>query len=443
MLIRAQAIAAVFVLVGLGLGVACSSSPASDAAPSSGAGGDSSGDSGSGATNRAGASGRGGGNARAGAAGKTGGEAGLEGKSGASTGGGSGGEDTSDGGEGGSVDPCAACPSGFCLPSGECVDCLPSNDHCPSGQYCTDLDVCASGCKNGASCQSGVCDAQHDCQSCLSDDECSSPRVCGNNACAPACTAQQEGSSAGCGAGLTCCSQHCVDARTDSKHCGACGTVCGAGQFCGVGGCLDSALANVCSIAKAVVVLDGGADGPHNEPYGRAIANALKAQCSTAPTVREVQQTVSDVINITTFRPVAGGDELLIAAGGGFFQHLVEYVSTQPITPVYFKAQGDTLQYIERKTNHVVASADISASHDAHDFFVIQFARDASSGSLVLNAQGFWESGTAAAAFYFEQGLLPMIASRSEAWYAYEWTDADSDLAPDLNEIKLIDSGAL
>jgi hypothetical protein len=341
------------------------------------------------------------------------------------------------GGEAGG-NPCAACTSGLCSASGACVDCLPSNDQCPDGQYCTSADTCAPGCKTGASCASGVCDANHDCQSCLSDQECSAPRVCGDNQCAPACGVDQEGSGAGCGTGLTCCSLHCVDASTDSEHCGACGTACAKGQFCGVAGCQDSTLAGVCSVAKVTVVLDGQLG---NETPARAIAAALAAQCIPAPVVREVSQSEADAVNTSTGRPVAGGDELLVSAGGYYYAHLINYVTSGPVAPVYSIQNGDNLEFRLRATNALIVSNPAGGSHDATDAFVIQFMRDPSSGSLILNAQGFWQSGTSAAAYYFANAMLPTLSTRTEAWYAYQWTDANGDLAPELDEITLIAAG--
>jgi len=68
--------------------------------------------------------------------------------------------------------------------------------------------------------------------------------------------------------------------------------------------------------------------------------------------------------------------------------------------------------------------------------------RDAKSGSLILNAQGLWLSGTIAAAHQLEHAILPNLAAADKAWYAYEWTDQDGDQAPDSNEIQLVDSGS-
>jgi hypothetical protein len=427
MIIRARVVGATLLFTGLLLDAACSSSSSSGGQAGNGAGGDSE----TGGRSQAGASARGGsaGAAKGGAPNKAGagpsdaGSAGASGEGGTSGAGGAGGE------AGG--DPCAACPSGVCLPTGECVACLPSNDNCPDGQYCSAANTCVSGCKNASSCASGVCGADHDCQSCISDLECSAPEVCGATQCAAACTADQEGTSMGCAANLTCCGAHCVDAKTDSQHCGACGTACAAGQLCGVTGCLDSTIAAACSVAKVTVVLDGQ-DG--NAVPARAIAAALLASCAPAPTVREVSQDVADAVNATSGRPVAGGDELLVSTGGGSFAHLTAYLNGALVAPIAAVLDGDNYDLRKTATGEVVAHTLFDAPHDSSDAFVIQFIRDPSSGSLILNAQGLWQGGTSAAAYYFVNVMLPTLATETKSWYVLQWTDMNANLTPDAGD---------
>jgi hypothetical protein len=370
------------------------------------------------------------------------------------------------GGEGGSpTQPqCPGCASGFCLDDGTCVDCLASNDQCPQGQYCTDANECAPGCKaDGSSCASGVCNAEHNCENCLSDDECIAPLVCGNGTCSAACTQAQEGTANGCELeGLTCCSLHCVDVTTDSQHCGSCGTACGAGQFCGntecpsggeggAGGagagtacvtCHDTTLANLCAITKVIVILDSStnpSDG--NRVTGLAIGQALGTNCSPAPEVIEAEQDSAEALNFRTGRPVSGGGELLVLAGGPFYQVVQGYLEEAGAAPLYWFVGDGFSAYQKTADDQPVVSLPLASDHESHDFFIIQFMRDPTSGSLVLNAQGLWLSGTVAAAFQMENAVLPNLASYDQAWYAYEWTDADGDRAPDTDEIDLVDSG--
>jgi hypothetical protein len=331
------------------------------------------------------------------------------------------------------------------------------------GQYCTDAHECVSGCKSdGSSCASGVCNDQHDCAKCIDDSECKDDLVCGDGQCGSACSAAQEGQQAACGAGLTCCSLHCSKLEVDSRHCGACGANCDADQFCGseacadpgaggVGGassapcvaCQPTTLASICAIARAIVILDTNKnDTDGNRTPGRAIGAALAAKCTPTPTLSEAEQDGVEALNLTTGRPVSGGGELLVVAGGPFYQNLEGYVEEQHIAPLYWKvaASGDAAEYRRSADDSLVVSLPIADDHESHDFFIVQFMRDSASGSLVLNAQGFWQSGTVAAAFQITEGMLPALSSFDKAWYAYEWTDMNGDKAPDLNEFSQIDS---
>jgi len=396
--------------------------------------------------------------------------AGAAGKgAGTSTGGGepmmSSAGDSGAGGEGGADARCSGCKSGFCLDDGTCVECSPSNDQCPSGKYCTADNECAPGCKDDTtSCASGVCGKDHNCKHCISDNECTPEYVCSGGECTAACSAQQEGTSTGCGSDMICCSERCSNLMVDSNNCGACGKACGGGQFCGItacaggaeGGaagesgaesascveCHDTTLANVCSVRRVTVILDSNknsSDG--NRVPGRALGAALKAQCVPTPVLTEAEQDSVEALNITTGRPVSDSGELLVVAGGPFFQSLEGYLEAQHITPLYVTSTRERTEFRKTATGALVASLPIAGDHDSHDIFIIQFMRDPASGSLVLNEQGFWLSGTLAGAYQLTNGLLPALEQQDQAWYAYEWTDLDEDKAPDLNEIHLLDSG--
>jgi hypothetical protein len=263
---------------------------------------------------------------------------------------------------------------------------------------------------------------------------------------------------------MICCSQRCANLLVDSRNCGACGKACGGGQFCGLTACSDSGeggaagatgaesgscvechdttLANVCSVAKVTVILDTSknpSDG--NRVPGRAIGAALRDICLPKPLLAEAEQDSVEALNITTGRPVSDSSELLVVAGGPFYQSLEGYLEDQHITPLYLSFTGEVTEFRRTATKEVVASLPTAGDHDSHDIFIIQFARDPASGSLVLNAQGFWLSGTVAGVHQLRYALLPTLEQQDKAWYAYEWTDLDGDRAPDANEIHLLDSG--
>jgi hypothetical protein len=437
-------------LVGLMTGVACSSDDAGDD------------------DDKAGSAGKGGSAGSAGMAGKGGksGTAGTKMTAGSggkmSTDAGSGGVEPGPGGAGAGGGPeCPGCVSGFCLSDGTCVECLPANDHCPQGQYCTDTNECEPGCKaDGTSCASGICDAEHNCTNCINDTECLPGMLCGAGKCTDPCIV--EGQTATCDAALLCCSEHCVDVQTDSNHCGACGSACENGDFCGVsdcsgaggaGGasgsepcvtCQPTVLGNVCAVSQVIVLLDTAknpSDG--NRKPGRAIGHALSESCASKPTYSEAEQDSVDALNLTTGRPVSNSGELLVVAGGPFFMNLEGYLEEQRISRLYLNVVGNEKTEFRRSSDDaVVVSLPVDGEHLQHDFFIVQFSRDPDSGSLVLNAQGFWLSGTVAAAYLLTNQALPNVATYTEGWYAYEWTDADNDKLPDLGEIALVDSGS-
>lgn len=317
--------------------------------------------------------------------------------------------------------------------------CEPSNDRCPAGQYCSDKsNTCVAGCKDDTSCASGVCGTHHDCQNCISDQECSEARVCGAGQCASACSAEQEGTNQGCGVGLTCCSEHCVSTASDQQHCGACGTACNGTQFCGQEGCVAARLSSLCEVGKLAVVLDGQ-DG--DDPTGRALSQALVTHCATSQTSREVSQTVADVLNPSTGQPVSGGAELLLIAGGNYFQKAMGYLVANKVSPLTNLGTFDTYEIHDSASNALIASERIADVSDSHDLFAVQFIRDPSSSSLILNAYGFTVGGTAAATYYFTDVIAPNLATTDKAWFVGEWTDKDADKQPDLDELTLISSG--
>jgi hypothetical protein len=228
----------------------------------------------------------------------------------------------------------------------------------------------------------------------------------------------------------------------DSQNCGTCGNACGSTQFCGLRDCRDLTLANVCSVSNVIVILDTTKnDAEGNRVTGRAIGSALEAQCGSRPALTEAEQDSVAALNLTTGQPVSDGGELLVVAGGPFYQMLEGYLENEKIAPLYWKVLPDATEYRKTRDDETVLSLPIAGDHDSRDLFIIQFMRDPKSGSLILNAQGLWLSGTVAAAYQVENAILPNLAAADQAWYAYEWEDKDGDKAPDLGEIREIASG--
>jgi len=212
----------------------------------------------------------------------------------------------------------------------------------------------------------------------------------------------------------------------------------GSGSTVGVS-CHDTTLAHVCSLPRVAVVLDGQ-EG--NETPSRAMAAAMAAQCKPAPTVREVSQTVPDALNPASGRPISGAHELLVAGGSSFYARLLGYVDDNGISPVRDVFVSDTrlLEFTNAKTGEILVSRGLDEPNDSHDFFVIQLMRDPITGSIVLNAEGFWESGTVAAAYFFQHGMLTNLSAFDKAWYIYDWTDKNGDKLPNDDEMTLVKS---
>lgn len=229
-----------------------------------------------------------------------------------------------------------------------------------------------------------------------------------------------------------------MSTNNDQKHCGACGTACSNAQFCGQSGCVAARLSSVCQIGKLAVVLDGQ-DG--DDPTGRALSQALVAHCPSPQTSREVPQTVADVLNPSTGQPVSGSDELLLIAGGNYFQKGMGYLVANKLAPLTNLGTFETYEIHDASSNALIASEQIADVSDSHDLFAVQFMREPSSGSLILNAYGFTVGGTAAATFYFTDVIAPNVASVDKAWFVGEWTDKDADKLPDADELTIIASG--
>lgn len=136
----------------------------------------------------------------------------------------------------GACKPGAVCSASTCqCAAGTPQDCGAACRQCCSSSDCSDGDPCtenvcnSSGvCTFGASCAGGgKCCAGLGCFECCASTDCSGGQVCSNQQCVtPSCANPQ-----------ILCSGQCVDASTNPKHCGGCGTDCGVGRTCVQGSC--------------------------------------------------------------------------------------------------------------------------------------------------------------------------------------------------------------
>lgn len=234
----------------------------------------------------------------------------------------------------------------------------------------------------------------------------------------------------------TCCGGKCVDVSRDVRNCGSCGNACGAQDFCASApsvACAAAAIQNLCLNAAVTGVHDGV---PIDDAATVVLVTALKAGCSTNPSGRAVDQGSTNVVDSVTGKPLAGGGELLVTAGGDAYNNPVRYLNSNRIAPIY--ATGTDFRRSQNQSLVVVAS-NLTVDHD---FLVIQTVRDPTTGTLLLEAYGFDQAGTTAAAWYFANVMMPSLSSTTQAWYVYEWSDAGGDHLPNnASEFVLVQSG--
>jgi hypothetical protein len=120
---------------------------------------------------------------------------------------------------------------------------------------------------------------------------------------------------------------------------------------------------------------------------------------------------------------------------------LSEYLNTSRSAPIYSPGGSIDVEFRLSADDEQVASIPLSSVSDTNDLLVIQLARDPLTGSLTLNAYGFDAIGTAAAAWYFANVMAPELASYTESWYVYTWTDDSTDGPSGADEFALQGSG--
>jgi hypothetical protein len=261
----------------------------------------------------------------------------------------------------------------------------------------------------------------------LSDLECAAGRVCSTGQCLATCTPTPN-----CPTSFTCCADRCADLKRDIHHCGDCATACAATQFCSPTSCKPAIVANICDTPIATVLLDGLST---DDAASAAIQTGLVASCAPPPTATAVAQASSGVIHPTTGRPVVGGGNMLVVAGGPYGQLLIRYLETAGVTPIYGYYDSTVNQLRGRASGEggadpLIVDALQTTITDSHSFFLVETVVDPASGTLALIVYGISASGTQAGTWYFVQKMLPMRASLVKSWYVYEWTDQDANQQP-------------
>ena len=355
-----------------------------------------------------------------------------------------------------------------------CVACVPGvNDHCPQGQYCRPDFTCEQGCKTGADCPSGVCLPNHSCQGCTMDSQCAAGNICNTQTgvCVGAC-----GATNPCASGQTCCAatSRCIDLQNDSNNCGACGRACGANSACCAGACRATNSLTNCGACNRACGADQFCDGTtcRNQTFPEFCANrnvvairdgitldnaatatlasTIQQYCSSQTMIRYADDTDPTVVDQATGALLTAGGTTVVTAGGPFPNLPVKWLErTRQVTKVYFannvtgtefyfrqRSDGGTL-ITKQQTSCSVGMPDSGTPTAMQsDVFLIELATDPTSATLELIGYGLCSpgNGTAAAAYYWANVMLPNRTMYPDSWYIYEWQDTNRDGVANLGD---------
>jgi Cys-rich repeat protein len=355
-----------------------------------------------------------------------------------------------------------------------CVACLPgATDNCPTGQYCRPDFRCEQGCKTGADCPSGVCLPNRSCQACTADSQCAAGNICQNGTCVGACSA-----TAPCGSGQTCCNGRCESLQVDEANCGACGRSCTANQACCAGACKSTTAASDCGGCGVTCTADQFCDGtacqnktfpnfcanrnvvairdgiPRDNAATATLASTITQYCSATTNLTFADDTDPAVVDQDGGALLLGGGYTVVTAGGPFPNLPVKWLErTKKVTRVYFSNNTAGTEFyfkrrlvpdagmpdpiiVTRLQSACSPGADGGGGGAVNDVFLVELAIDPASGTLALISYGLCSpgSGTEASAWYWANVMLPNRMSYTDSWYLYEWTDANLNGAPDVND---------
>jgi hypothetical protein len=199
-------------------------------------------------------------------------------------------------------------------------------------------------------------------------------------------------------------------------------------------------VANMCELALATALLDGA---PPDDRAAADVLSALSEHCPAPPATRALDQLRADVINPTDGRIVVSGGELLVLAGGPYFNRAAGFLERDRSAPVYNAGAQPAIEFVRSADGAVVGSSTFPESTPSHDMIVIQVARERITGTLALMLYGFHPNGTLAAAWHFVHVMAPDLGSYREAYYVYDWTDTSGDQVPNAGDTwRLLGSGS-
>ena len=126
--------------------------------------------------------------------------------------------------------------------------CSSAPDNCPAGQFCASDGNCSAGCKLGSDCAATpttpLCKLDdHRCVQCLVASDCPAGKQCSpSGSCVDGCVP----AAPNCPTGDQCCSNLCIDVRSDVLNCGACGRACSSAHVTKAG-CGSNVCAPTCA----------------------------------------------------------------------------------------------------------------------------------------------------------------------------------------------------
>lgn len=340
----------------------------------------------------------------------------------------------------------SSCPSGVCLTATQCAECSSdaqcggatprclvaanrcvaclagASDNCGPTAYCdTTTYTCQRGCNFANECNSGVCQANHECVNCISDNECTAGNICNNGSCEAPCA-----TSAQCGADSLCCGNACTadDAET---NCHGCGVSCTADQFCGQTSCTDLKVSAICERSKVKVVTNGYAV---DNQGGNAVGAALVANCGRPINLTTSSELDPAVLNQLNGAPLTDKDTLLVYSGGSFV-HLGTRGAVEIFghTKIYDTTEDGVNLLIRDRTGTTLFSFNATNIGPNHDYFIVEVAQTPEKQVMFI-LFGMDAPGTRAAADWVIRNVIPNRATFNSAYYLVEWTDQNGDSQP-------------
>lgn len=193
---------------------------------------------------------------------------------------------------------------------------------------------------------------------------------------------------------------------------------CAFGDFCTSQlDCLEVAWSNVCENTSLLGVQDGTA---RDDATTAAMADALAAHCGL--TAALVPMTDASYVDQSDGRLLAGAGSTAVLGGGPFFMDARRQLEDARETDVIVGGSGNTVRFLHRTTDTILAEATFDQLDEAHDIFLLELSEEPDLGALVVSGYGMLGPATTAAAWFLENQVLADPTS-AERWYVVEWTD--------------------